>query len=207
MSRVCTETGKQYTVVAGVNGAGKSTLYYASNAKGRESKFGVRLNADDAVRSLGLDWRSPAAQIAGGRQVLSRLNECLSAGESCNQETTLCGSAVMNAVRRAKGAGYAVNMLFVGVDSPAVAAERVAARVAIGGHGVDDETIAKRYPESLDNLKRIMPYCDNVWLYDNTRQLRCVAILQNGIVICDLTGLPGFSCSWAEGIIAECRRA
>ncbi|MCD8295258.1 MAG: hypothetical protein LUE27_08465 [Clostridia bacterium] len=126
-------TDKQYTIIAGVNGAGKTTLYYASNARWEESRFGVRLNADDTVRVMGLDWRDDASQIKAGREVLRRLNVCFAEGGSCNQETTLCGAAVMNCIRRTKSLGYIVNVLYVGVDSPDIAISRVASRTAMAG--------------------------------------------------------------------------
>lgn len=47
---------------------------------------------------------------------------------------------------------------------------RVAARVALGGHNVDEEKIRTRYERSLDNIKRLMEICDILHVYDNTEE-------------------------------------
>ncbi|MCD8307669.1 MAG: AAA family ATPase [Clostridia bacterium] len=201
-------TKKQYTIIAGANGAGKSTLYKTSNARIQELTTGIRLNSDEIVKEMGLDWRSVGAQIAAGKEVLRRLDACFANGESCNQETTLCGSTIMKSVRRAKDLGYSIIILYVGVASPNIAAERVAARVANGGHGVSEATIERRFSLSVKNLKKVIPYCECVYIYDNTQSLKCVAEIASGVVVNDQTRIPGSECLWAseiiEGLPYEC---
>lgn len=58
-------------------------------------------------------------------------------------------------------------MLTVDAD---VNVARVAARVALGGHNVDEEKIRTRYERSLDNIKRLMEICDILHVYDNTEE-------------------------------------
>lgn len=50
---------KKFTIFAGVNGEGKSTLYYAETNR----DLGIRLNSDEILHSLGLDWKDFSAQI------------------------------------------------------------------------------------------------------------------------------------------------
>lgn len=47
---------------------------------------------------------------------------------------------------------------------------RVAARVALGGHNVDEEKIRSRYKKSIDNIRRLMEICDILHVYDNTEE-------------------------------------
>lgn len=47
---------------------------------------------------------------------------------------------------------------------------RVAARVAHGGHNVDEGKIRSRYVKSLANIKHLMALCDILHVYDNTEE-------------------------------------
>ena len=56
-------TTKKFTIFAGVNGAGKSTLFYSEANR----DLGIRLNSDEILHSLGLDWKDTSAQILAGK--------------------------------------------------------------------------------------------------------------------------------------------
>ncbi|MCD8286730.1 MAG: ATPase [Clostridia bacterium] len=194
---------KRYIIIAGVNGAGKTTLYRTANAGDPARIPGIRLNADETLEEMGLDWRSPAAQVTAGRDVLRRLDRCFSAGETCNHETTLCGSSIQSSIRRAKELGYAVHMLYAGVASPDIAMGRVAFRVAHGGHGVPEETVLRRYFQSQDGLLKAAPHCGSICFIDNTKDLTLVAEVQSVAVICGLTANPGHDCAWVQSILEK----
>ena len=49
-----------------------------------------------------------------------------------------------------------------------IAKERIAYRVAHGGHGIPDEDVERRYVESGQHLKEILNLCDMAIMYDNT---------------------------------------
>ncbi len=99
-------TIKKFTIFAGVNGAGKSTLYYSEANR----DLGIRLNSDEILHSLGLDWKDTSAQILAGKKLLQLQKECLSNGVSFNQETTLSGQSIFNAIKKAKEQGYAIHL-------------------------------------------------------------------------------------------------
>lgn len=61
-----------------------------------------------------------------------------------------------------------------------LAKERVKQRVRNGGHGIPDADIERRYTESLSNLKKIIPLCNRVKIYDNTISFRKIASFVNG---------------------------
>lgn len=54
------------------------------------------------------------------------------------------------------------------VNTDEIAKQRIAYRVAHGGHGIPDADVERRYTESFKNLKEIKSKCDSVVLYDNT---------------------------------------
>ena len=83
------------------------------------------------------------------------LRQALAAGESIHQETTLAGNtkSFQNLIDRAHAQGYEVALLYVTLNSADTAVDRVAARVAKGGHGVDEADIRRRYDSSHANLQ------------------------------------------------------
>ena len=169
-------TIKKFTIFAGVNGAGKSTLFYSEANR----DLGIRLNSDEILQSLGLDWKDPGAQVLAGKKLLQLQKECLTNGISFNQETTLSGKTILNVVQKAKNLGYTVHLRYVGVATPEIAKARVEQRIALGGHGVSEGTVERRFIVSKENFLKIYPLCDTVILYDNTDKMTCVACIQNG---------------------------
>ncbi len=167
---------KKFTIFAGVNGAGKSTLFYLE----KSSDLGIRLNCDEILSSLGLKWEEARAQILAGKKLLQLQRECIESGVSFNQETTLCGQSIFNAVKQAKEAGYTILLRYVGVETAEIAKERVRKRIESGGHGISDETIERRFVTSQENFLKIYPLCNDVIIYDNTKQMQCAAMITNG---------------------------
>lgn len=167
---------KKFTIFAGVNGAGKSTLFYLE----KSSDLGIRLNCDEILSSLGLKWEESRAQILAGKKLLQLQRECIESGVSFNQETTLCGQSIFNAVKQAKEAGYTILLRYVGVETAEIAKERVRKRIESGGHGISDETIERRFVTSQENFLKIYPLCNEVIIYDNTKQMQCAAMITNG---------------------------
>ena len=188
---------KAFTIFAGVNGAGKSTLFAADSA----ADLGVRLNTDEIVKENGQDWRDARAQIEAGKELLRRRRECLEQGISFNQETTLSGASIVQCIREAKRRGYCIRLRYVGVASSEIAQERVAKRIALGGHGVSPETIGRRFISSKENFVKVLPLCDSVNIYDNSGEcLVLVAAYVGGEWI-----RAGHSCPWAEELLAHCK--
>ncbi len=155
---------KRYVIIAGVNGAGKSTLYQTN----RLIEDMERVNLDEIVRSFG-SWKKPEDVMEAGRLAVEKINACFDAGVSFNQETTLCGKSIIRNIMRAKELGYFLELYYIGLDSPETAKERVRIRVSECDHGIPEEDIERRYYESLRQLKTVIPLCDKVKVYDNTK--------------------------------------
>lgn len=168
---------KKYIIIAGVNGAGKSTLYKTK----KDFLDMPRVNTDEILRGFG-DWRNPSDLAKAGKEAVKLLKELLQGDETFNQETTLCGKSIVSNIKKAKENGFRIEMHYVGLDSADIAKKRVAHRVSVGGHGIPEEDIEKRYVETFENLKEVLPMCDLVALYDNTEEVafRRIAIYKNG---------------------------
>ena len=131
-----------YVVFAGVNGAGKSTFYRTGLWRTEDMpRTMARVNSDEIVVAQGGDPASSADQLRAGREAVRLIEECLSRRRSFNQETTLTGHAVLRNMSRAREAGYRVVLYYIGVDTAAVALDRIAHRVVVGGHDIDEGTI------------------------------------------------------------------
>lgn len=167
---------KIFTIFAGVNGAGKSTLYNLPSLE--KEKMGVRINTDEIVRTFG-NWRNETDQIKAARIAIKLRKECINDGKSFNQETTLTGNSILKLIEQIKNCGYKIHLYYVGVDSPEIAKERIKARVAKGGHDIPNEVVEKRYSESIENLRVILPKIDKAEIYDNTNKYK-LCLSKNG---------------------------
>ena len=162
-----------YTIFAGVNGAGKSTLY--STLIQENHDFGARVNSDEIVISNGGDWRNKSDQAKAMKMAVKLIKDCMNKGISFNQETTLTGKSMINNILKAKKLGYKIIMNYVGLGSPELAIQRVAHRVSMGGHGIPEEDIKRRYYVSLSKLKELISLIDELYIYDNSKHMNLVA--------------------------------
>ena len=186
---------KVYTLIAGVNGAGKSTFYNLGTILPRDQK---RINSDEILRENKGDWKNLCDQSNAMKEAVKRIKTYLQEGISFNQETTLTGNSIINNIRKAKNMGFTVRMYYVGLESADLAVARVADRVRVGGHGIEEKDIRKRYESSLENLKTAIQLCDDVYIYDNTVSFPQVAIFKDGVKITDTE-----MCGWLEHALAE----
>lgn len=177
---------------AGVNGAGKTSLYQVM--KTTES-LGERISIDDIVKENG-SWKDYILQIKSAKTAISLMDRCIKDGTSFHHETTLPGKIVHKQMERSKAAGYRVIMYYVGIDGIQTAIERVHRRVELGGHGIDDRAIIQRYEKMPENLRRILPLCDEAYFYDNTVRFRQIAIHRGGEILDEDPILP----DWYQSI-------
>jgi len=166
---------KKYILIAGVNGAGKSTLYQTIN-----SLQGIkRINTDEIVRSFG-SWKNAEDVLKAGKIAVKEIQEAFEQGITFNQETTLCGASIIKNIKYAQELGYKIEIHYVGIENVEIAKERIAYRVAHGGHGIPASDVERRFFESFEQLKKVMLICDLVVMYDNTDNFRRFAIMRKG---------------------------
>ncbi len=163
---------KHLYIISGPNGAGKTTASYTVLPKILQCKEFV--NADEIARGLS-PFNPESVAIEAGRLMLKRISELLQRNESFSIETTLSTRSYFRLVEKAHSQGYDVTLLFFWLKSPQQAIERVAERVAKGGHDIPKDIIVRRYWEGLDNLFKIyMPIVDTWILVNNSETPRSI---------------------------------
>lgn len=167
----------KYIIVAGVNGAGKSTLFQTYPEIFMNTK---RVNADEILRKNHGDWQNQKDNILAGRETVKKIQYNIANQISFHQETTLASSlnGFLKNIQKAKQKGFQVELLYVSLNSPQRAIERVRQRVIKGGHGIPDDVITKRYFKSLENLKEIVKYVDSFQLFDNSQYLKRITKIE-----------------------------
>lgn len=184
---------KKYLIIAGVNGAGKTTLYHTNDFY----HILPRVNIDEIVREFG-SWKNSDDVFKAGKIAVRMIKDFFEKEESFNQETTLCGHSILNNINKAKRLGYEIELCYVGLASVDLAIKRVEQRVKDGGHGIPAEDIEKRYYESLNNLKKVIPICNRVTIYDNTKSLRRISVLIEGKCAYKTDDIPEWCASIVE---------
>lgn len=167
----------KYIIVAGVNGAGKSTLFQTYPEIFMNTK---RVNADEILRKNHGDWQNQKDNILAGRETVKKIQYNIANQISFHQETTLASSlnGFLKNIQKAKQKGFQVELLYVSLDTPQRAIERVNHRVQLGGHGIPNDVITKRYFKSLENLKEIVKYVDSLQLFDNSQYLKRITKIE-----------------------------
>ena len=161
--------------LTGPNGSGKTTFYHMLL-----EPAGLRfINADLLARELHVD----AYQAANLGDAIRRA--LVGQGESFVFETVFSDPVgdkrrfLQDAVR----AGYTVVVYYIGVSSPTVSEERVALRVAKGGHDVPTDKLVSRFPRTLSNLMAAIQELPHVVVFDNddlNAPFRHVATFEDG---------------------------
>ena len=163
---------KHIYIISGPNGAGKTTASYTVLPKILQCKEFV--NADEIARGLS-PFNPESVAIEAGRLMLKRISDLLQRNESFSIETTLSTRSYFRMVEKAHSQGYDVALLYFWLKSPQQAIERVAERVAKGGHDIPKDIIVRRYWEGLDNLFKIyMPIVDTWILVNNGETPRSI---------------------------------
>ncbi len=152
-------------VLAGVNGAGKSSI-----------------GGQVMLRRAGLAWFNPdayaailaqagadqtAANASAWQHGVDLLDQALNSGHSHAFETTLGGATITQRIAHA-ATTHDVLMWFCGLATPQQHIDRVAARVAAGGHNIPVAKIQERWVQAPLNLIALMPLLHELRVFDNS---------------------------------------
>ena len=153
-------------VIAGCNGAGKSTIapHLLRDA------FGLKdfVNADTIAQ--GLSAFSPeSVSMEAGRLMLKRLRDLANERKSFSFETTLATRFYAKWLAELQQKGFEFHLIFLWLNRPELAFERVRERVNQGGHNIPEDVIYRRYFKGLQNFFNLyQPIADTWTLYDNS---------------------------------------
>ncbi len=154
-------------IIAGCNGAGKTTASLTILPEILDCREFV--NADNIAAGIS-PFNVEGVAIEAGRIMLERIDELLEQGSDFAIETTLATRSYVLLVKRAKKLGYNVSLIYIWLNSPELALQRVAERVANGGHNIPGDVVRRRYRKGISNLfKLFMPICDAWIIADNSQ--------------------------------------
>lgn len=145
---------KTCTIFGGIDGVGKSSL------------LGV-LRALRTDLGVVIDEKEKAAS--------ERIETALKDGISFSYETTLHVEFSKELCRRAKDAGYAVRLYYVGLDPVDENLLRTNNRAKNSGANAIPQEVQNQYAHRMDDLTVVLPYCDCADFYDNYNGFALIA--------------------------------
>lgn len=174
-------TNPKLYIIAGPNGAGKTTFvlrflpFYADCIN--------FVNAD--LIASGLSPFSPEiAAIKAGKLMLDEIDNFRQQRADFAFETTLSGRTYVSLLQNMRSEGYEVHIYFLWLRSTDLALERVAERVAAGGHDVPSATVRRRFQRGIHNLFHLYGDLVDSWiLFDNSREEPRVVAKQTNRVL------------------------
>ena len=174
-------------IISGCNGSGKTTASYMLLPELLDcSEF---VNSDEFAKSLA-PFHPETAYITASRYMLKKLRYLFARREDFCIETTLATRSLLKMVRTAQDQGYFVTVVYLWLNDPEIAVQRVAARVEAGGHDVPPDVIRRRYYTGLEYFFTLYkPACDKWMLVDNSEgEFRIIAEgTDKGTTVRDLT--------------------
>lgn len=165
------------TIIAGPNGAGKTTfaLTYLPDAANCRNF----VNADLIAAGLS-PLSSERGWLAASRLFLREIDHYIQRREDFAFETTLSGRNYLRLIRKLLTDGWRVDLYYPWLPTIEMSIERVAERVAHGGHDIPRESIVRRYPRSIANLlAHYAPLCSSAICINNSTTVPEVIFIQN----------------------------
>jgi predicted ABC-type ATPase len=168
------------TIIAGPNGAGKST-----HSKELLTDFGIE--AFDFDKEFHAIWSEfnfdpyieQGAFQRAQKSYTNRRAAALEKKQNFAFETNFHTADVLSVVEMFRSNRYHIELIFICLENPLVAVERVKDRVAKGGHSVDEDTIRNRFTAGLNMLEENFNAFDLVSIYlSKPNDIEGIAILE-----------------------------
>jgi predicted ABC-type ATPase len=181
--------------LVGTNGCGKSSLRNYLNLSD------IQTNIDPDLLNRIYQGKFPHSyQIEAGKQALRMYEHAVQQGFNLCLESTLAGKGTMQRINAAKRAGYYTIAYYIGLNSVELNLERIAMRVARGGHDIPEPTVRKRFHESENNLLQVKENFDIIHVIDNSE---AYFRLQYSIIDKNLVKHSRTLETWAANLLAR----
>ncbi|MCF3648722.1 zeta toxin family protein [Synoicihabitans lomoniglobus] len=200
------------TVLAGVNGAGKSSI----GGEALQAAGAVYFNPDEYAHQL--RSRETLSQVKANAIAWAygkaKLEAAIAQGTDFTFESTLGGKTITNLLTRAAGKSHQIDIWFVGLKSVDLHLQRVASRVAQGGHPIPEAAIRQRWIGSHENIIRLIPHVTTLRLFDNSPEVAegeipdptLLLSIQNGQLAYPGPDVLSTTPQWAKPIVAAAYR-
>jgi predicted ABC-type ATPase len=133
-----------------------------------DTSLSVTPYIDEIAKGLS-PFNPSQVSIEAGRLMRKRMDALMADGADFAFETTLATRYYTRFIRMAQERGYFVSLLYFWLPTPDQAVERVARRVAEGGHNVPPEVVRRRYYRGIRYLTSLYTKeCDYWVIYDNS---------------------------------------
>ncbi|GAB6012445.1 hypothetical protein [Viscerimonas tarda] len=133
--------------------------------KARLNGYNIDLSCENnTIRSRANESNSYEASII----ISFIVNKLLEKGRKFSFESVMSHESKIQLLRKAKENGYKNYLYYVCTEDVQINLNRVAARVKMGGHGVDREKVIKRYYESLNLLADAVKLTYRSYIFDNS---------------------------------------
>ncbi|MBW2739859.1 MAG: zeta toxin family protein [Deltaproteobacteria bacterium] len=152
---------KKIVIIAGPNGAGKTT--FAIEFLPNEADCPAFVNADLIAAGIA-PFQPEKLAIRAGKLMLEEIKTHVLKGESFAFETTLSGRGYGCMIPEWQAIGYRVKLIFLSLPNVEMAIERVATRVAQGGHDVPEAIIKRRFEAGIRNFNKIYKSLVDAWI-------------------------------------------
>ncbi len=194
-------------VAAGPNGAGKSSIV----APLVRAAGGLYFNPDEYTRDLvAIGLPLDQANVLAWRKGYDGLQRAIDQNQNFAFETTLGGASITIELLRALALGRRVTLLYVGLASPELHVQRVAERVARGGHDIPEAKIRERFDNSRANLLKFIGTRAEIRVWDNSHQTADgkpapveVFRIQNRKLLIPRGDEVAQTVSWAQPLVAK----
>ena len=157
---------RRAVIVAGPNGTGKTTF-----AREYLEGYDIPYISADAIAERMTDGDIREVAQAAGKKFFSDLYSSIDSGKSIIVETTLSGLGFRRVLERLKREQYAVDIVYIYLDSPELCVARIVERTERGGHHVPEEDVIRRFRRSIKNFWEMYRIeADSWYLICNTTQ-------------------------------------
>lgn len=156
-------------IIAGANGSGKTTAYNRLTIEALRGSIWI-INPDELASRISTAETLPLAEanLESVKRIEKWLYSSIDAYQTVGVETVLSTDKYRNLVARAKARGFKRHLIYVYLRTAELNVERVAIRVAKGGHDVPKDKIIDRRRRSLEQLGWFFSQANAASIFDNS---------------------------------------